>query len=102
MTIQTTSHTCPHCKKATLKEITQNGVPCGYYCPDGCNSVFDFEWRIIPGKDVSVFVAKRRNPKFIEVMDSDDWVENLKREAELRAQGESTYTDLYPLSVKPI
>lgn len=91
---------CPHCKKAKLRVIEDNGRIIAYICVPGCGSVFDPSHYTDFGHGIIYYLAKRRNPDYLAKLDSDDVFENLKKTEELDQTGVPFYTDTYVIGSK--
>lgn len=101
MEITSSKHDCPYCKEHPLKVIQSEKQIHGYYCPS-CKSVFDFGWHVSLNKKMSWHVLKRRNPNFLQQLNSNDPMENIKKEAELRSNGESLHSDFFIIDKKEL
>jgi len=91
---------CPHCKKAKLRVIENNGRIIAYICASGCGSVFDPNHYIDFDRGIIYYLAKRRNPDYLAKLDSEDVFENLKKAEELDRRGVPFYTDTYMIGSK--
>ena len=91
---------CPHCQKAGLRVIKDNGRILGYICSYGCGSVFDPDHFIDFERGIIYYLAKRRNPDYQSKLNSDDVFENLEKSEELDRKGVPFYTKTYKIGSK--
>jgi len=92
--------TCPHCKEVRLRAIEDYGRVIAYICAPGCGSVFYTDYFIDSDRCIIYYLARRRNPDYLNKLNSEDVYENLKKSEELDCAGVPFYTNTYVIGYK--